>query len=49
MRAVAGISVTPVKGFALLHPEEIMLIERGVSRTVASSWSMQRARGCAPR
>ena len=30
MRTVASISVTPVKGFVLLHPDEVMLTERGV-------------------
>jgi hypothetical protein len=30
MRTVARISVTPVKGFALLHPDEVELTENGV-------------------
>jgi uncharacterized protein len=30
MRTVARISVTPVKGFALLHPDAVRLTERGV-------------------
>ena len=30
MRTVARISVTPVKGFALLHPDEVELTEDGV-------------------
>ena len=31
MRTVARISVTPVKGFALLHPDEVELTEDGVA------------------
>jgi uncharacterized protein len=31
VRTVSRISVTPVKGFALLHPEEVELTERGVA------------------
>jgi uncharacterized protein YcbX len=30
MRRVARISVTPVKGFALLHPDEVELTQAGV-------------------
>jgi uncharacterized protein YcbX len=31
MRTVALISITPAKGFALLHPEDVKLILRGVA------------------
>lgn len=31
MRTVSRISVTPVRGFALLHPQEVVLTEQGVA------------------